>query len=693
VKPVFKKIRRPLAAAGLCYVAATAAAYFVSPRLSAALAAVAVAGFLCFFLFRFRKDRARELLIPPALAVAFTCLAALVSGLALAKSDAVLGRMGGEDTVYVLSVTDVLERGNALRVIGSVISANGKEVDGVSVLFYIYGEYCLPGDEITCRLSLYPGSYDTDRGVRFNAATPREIQIERGKYKFAASVFRLKTKIEDFFHETMPQREASIAQALVTGERGSMPVSLSRMMQRAGTSHIVVVSGMHITVLLGLLSLLLTPVKSSLIKGITALLAMAALLLFFGFTASVVRACVMGALVFFGKLFYYEHDGATSLSAAAVLILIFSPSAVKNISFQLSFACCLAIVTVFPYLKKRLKISGRRGSYSKTRRFFTKMPETFLLSLTISIVTLPVLILNGIPVSLVSPLTNLLVVPLLSPAMTLSIIAVILGIISKGIFVFPAALAAWCIRLILLISEFFAGFRYALIDVGDAGLRVWALYAVAAVVIYALLSKRNRLWPIALVVILPLAIWLTTDRAAHSGMPEIIFYEGEALVLRDEGETAVIIDRMSENEIAYLVSYLLTKGIDKPGNVVVLRTGSLNEAVLRDAFPHSRIETPERDYMLDSGVSAGRIDADINGSCVIIAVAGRTLAVADAGHFPEEADVALLWRGSSDYEEVSGSYVICFEDVAPKEGFNGRAYRYRDRIRLLVDDDRILVRT
>lgn len=133
-----------------------------------------------------------------------------------------------------------------------------------------------------------------------------------------------------------PADTAPLAIALVTGDTSGLPYALQTAMSDAGISHIVAVSGMHVTLLLGVVRLLcLRRRRLTAGVGITVMVFFAAML---GFRPSVTRAVVMNAVLLLAPLLGRENDGPTSLCFALLLLLLPNPRAIANVGLQLSFA-------------------------------------------------------------------------------------------------------------------------------------------------------------------------------------------------------------------------------------------------------------------------------------------------------------------------------------------------------------------
>ena len=140
---------------------------------------------------------------------------------------------------------------------------------------------------------------------------------------------------------------AGLPSALLLGERGQLTDQTKRDFARTGVSHILAISGLHMTLLFGLLALLLRlfriPARvRAIILGISAL----AYLIYLGFPPSATRAVIMLGATYLSTLCFAGADPLTSLGLAGAVILLVSPTSVADIGFWMSFSSTLGLLTI-----------------------------------------------------------------------------------------------------------------------------------------------------------------------------------------------------------------------------------------------------------------------------------------------------------------------------------------------------------
>ncbi|MDP3991216.1 MAG: ComEC/Rec2 family competence protein, partial [Candidatus Nealsonbacteria bacterium] len=219
--------------------------------------------------------------------------------------------------------------------------------------------------------------------------------------------------------------QSSILGAVILGDKSRLSEELKRKLNMAGVRHITAISGMHITILSILLMQAL--IGLGLWKKQAFYLTLAFLILFIvmvGLPASAVRAGLMGGTFLLAKYLGRSSSGFRPIIFAGTTMLAINPLLLKlDVGFQLSFLAVLGIIylsTIFQNL-------------------FKKVPNIFqlrnILAMTFSaqVFTLPILIYNFGYVSIVAPITNILIIPLLPYIMILGFLVGIAGMIWQSL--------------------------------------------------------------------------------------------------------------------------------------------------------------------------------------------------------------------------------------------------------------------
>ncbi len=217
------------------------------------------------------------------------------------------------------------------------------------------------GDTVHCLVRFY--DFDTHPGLSSKAfnlakgtvlggyiADHDTIVIEQGDrtgVRFQLS--KLRRYLNDKITESLPIEEASVLSAMLIGIRDSIPDTINNNYRDAGASHILVISGMHMSILVQFM--LDTLVSLGLRRRYAICMTYPAVILFMaisGFSASVLRSGIMQLIWLTGLLLGRKPDSLNSLAIAALLLLLANPFAIGDISLLLSFSASLGMITLSP---------------------------------------------------------------------------------------------------------------------------------------------------------------------------------------------------------------------------------------------------------------------------------------------------------------------------------------------------------
>jgi competence protein ComEC len=223
-------------------------------------------------------------------------------------------------------------------------------------------------------------------------------------------------------NKLLPEPQASLLNGILWGEKRKMPKSFYNDLIRTGTLHIIALSGMNITILvslLGKITLFLGRRKSVIISMLGIFL----FILFVGGSPSVIRAGIMGGMSLMAVYWGRKTWGLLSLWLTGVVMIIANPTWLREISFQLSFLATLGIILL-----------GGSGEGTRRKGWFEEFiyegRENLRTTLAAQVFTLPVILYNFKQLSLISPLTNVLVLWIVPPIMALGFILSCVSLVS-----------------------------------------------------------------------------------------------------------------------------------------------------------------------------------------------------------------------------------------------------------------------
>lgn len=243
--------------------------------------------------------------------------------------------------------------------------------------------------------------------------------LSKGKIvnSFDSYIYKLHKKIKNMYETILPLKEASVLEAMLLGDKQSLDTSVKEIYRKSGISHILAISGLHISIISALLWLILDTLKLN--KRVSSTIILTVLIvycIFTGNSVSTTRAVIMIGIVLFGNIIYYQSDIYTSIATAAFVLLIYQPLYLYDVGFQLSFGAVISIIVLSPVLERLY--------------FIPKPIRLYLIStLAASLGTYPIIAYHFNTISVIGIVVNLLVLPLASILVCFGIISTILGFI------------------------------------------------------------------------------------------------------------------------------------------------------------------------------------------------------------------------------------------------------------------------
>ena len=242
---------------------------------------------------------------------------------------------------------------------------------------------------------------------------------------------RIKERISLGLQKAFGSEKSGIMEAMILGEKGNLGQENKLLFQIMGISHILAISGTHLSILgWGLYKVLIKcrlPIKAS------GILAAAVMVFYGGLTgnqAAAVRAVIMFGVSAGALLGKRTYDFLSALSLAAILILAESPLYLYDSSFLLSFGAVLGLAAVHPVL---FPPKRKRRSRKLTGRFVTGLEQGVCSSISVWSILLPVTMYFFCELSVWGFLVNLLILPTVGILLISGLAGGILGL-------FPAAL-------------------------------------------------------------------------------------------------------------------------------------------------------------------------------------------------------------------------------------------------------------
>ncbi len=288
----------------------------------------------------------------------------------------------------------------------------------------------------------------------------------------------------------LPQRLASVLSAVSLGYTQDLSAQTRQAFRMAGLSHVLVVSGMHLSIVCFSLNKSLFWLTKR--KNLAVLGSLAGVLFFVtftGFTPSMLRSGVACVLAFSAPFFSREADSFTSLGAAALFLCALSPYAAVDVGLQFSLLATLGVLLCYGWLTKwhRRRRIVLRSPYARLGFVLLGAVATPLFATAL---TLPVVIFNELSFSLLSVFSNLLVMPLLTPLVVGGfLLALPFGFAPLDFLLWPVALIEGLLLVFLeRLTQWSLGLPWLYPSVGG----LFAFVAVLVCLALLMLAARTK---------------------------------------------------------------------------------------------------------------------------------------------------------------------------------------------------------
>ena len=341
--------------------------------------------------------------------------------------------------------------------------------------------------------------------------------------------------------------------ALLTGEKSGISDADYTAMKEVGLAHLFAVSGLHCAFLTSLI-LLFIPAKRRRLGAVITIGVLFFYMCTVGLTPSVVRACIMQIFLLIAPLFKRDSDGLTAISAALMLILLCNPNAAASVSLQLSFAATLGMILFAPKI-----YTGIRYPYRGKNRFLqwslAFIAGNTAAALAAMILTTPLIACYFNMLSLISPISALLIVPVAGWSFMTAFVTVLIGFICLPAAQILAVVTTVLMRYVLWMTELLMQVPYHAVSFSNRYLRWWLAFTYAALGLCYMTKEPRRKYGMAAVLSVLLFLfcgWYTgLDR--DFGALNILALDvgqGESVVLYDDS-AAVLVDCGSSNTVVH----------------------------------------------------------------------------------------------------------------------------------------------
>ncbi len=312
---------------------------------------------------------------------------------------------------------------------------------------------------------------------KFRLQKKGKIEIKDASFDAGRQwLFEIRRKIRGIFQSILERdaEKAGIFSAIVLGDRSQVESDVKSLYQKNGIAHILAVSGLHISLIgMGLFKIL----RKQFYVPVSAILSGSVMVLFCilsGGSASAIRATTMFLLRMTAAMRGKTFDLLTGLSFAGLLLLLTNPLYLTNSAFLLSFGAILGLALPGHAAEGLLSLQN-----SAVKAFFA--------SLSVFLMTAPILMSVYYEISLFSILLNLAVIPLMSLILGSGILGGISGLLSLALARFAIGLGTYLLSFVEILCRILDYLPFLVFITGKPS-------AVRVILFYALLFGGTAVW-------------------------------------------------------------------------------------------------------------------------------------------------------------------------------------------------------
>lgn len=395
-------------------------------------------------------------------------------------------------------------------------------------------------------------SYYLPDGVYLSASLSEGLSIsDVQRYSLITKLRRYSMYCSDKIREYAGSQSGAFLCAMTTGDTSYLSDSVKLALNRAGIGHITAVSGLHVGITCTFITLLLRKLKlSKRTAAFASALPIVVFVIFSGLKVSAIRAAIMMGVYLMSYIVNRKAHPLNTISVCTLIMAVANPYIIADASFVLSICGVFAASVFAPSICRALNVKG-------------KLAASVLTAVCAWLGTLPALALYFDELSTVSVIANLILVPLGSVLLILTLIFVLTG--CAPALAFLVKIAGAIAGLIIRCCEWITSFEFTYIPLLDDSIRVLLLVCAFAVIAVFLTMRRK---PYAICsVLLAGAVFMGGYIYQASTFKDKLFLEtvynnGNCALLLHKNSECIIIDISSGVKVlGYCEDIMLEVGI------------------------------------------------------------------------------------------------------------------------------------
>lgn len=377
-------------------------------------------------------------------------------------------------------------------------------------------------------------------------------------------------QLKTVINKSFPEDVEGFARALLLGDRSGIDYETNTAMKISGISHVIAVSGLHVSILFGLIYLI-----SGRRRIMTALIGIPAVILFVaiaGFTPSITRAGIMQIVMMLAMLLEKEYDPPTALSFAALIMTIANPVVIASVSFQLSVGCMAGIFLFGEQIRSWLMASSRFGC--RKGKLTNWLSSSIAVTLSAMTFTTPLTAIYFGTVSLIGIVTNLITLWVITFTFYGIMLICAIGFVSLVPAKALAGVLAWAIRYVLAAAAVMSSVPLAAVYTKSIYIVLWLEFAYVLLSVYLFIRKKPAVLFMGLLICGfcgAVALSWVEPLLGECRVTVLDVGQGQAILLQSEGKTFLVDcgGSYSESAADTAAETLLSQGIRKLDGIIL----------------------------------------------------------------------------------------------------------------------------
>lgn len=486
------------------------------------------------------------------------------------------------------------------------------------------------------------------------------VQWKIGQPRWIDRLRSLRVTLAKEISRVVPKPYSRIVAAMSVGDKTKLTQQDRALFRTAGLSHLLVVSGLHLTLLCGIL--LREDRFHGLfrrVRGMFSLLLVICLMGITGFTPSICRAGIMAIVYDIGQIFLLPSDGLTSLGFSALLLCGLNCYAACDVGLQLSYSATLGVLFAAQLLRRQNNVLPERRTRADRVRII--LLRFFAPSFFSAVCTFPVQLWHGMAISGVSLLANILAMWIVSPLLVCGAMCALLGCVPHLEVLarlFALLAAAFC-RLLVGVASFCASLPFARLHFPkEYTLFVWML-----LFLLALLFWRGRkfywLWAVAPCFVLAAALCTHTLQKNVAELTLVGSSNHPCAVIIQDRKSMVLL-RGGQKDALAVQTCLNQYGIEKADLLVDLRQDTKGKQSICPTEQYVSLENlPQYGT---ARYCVGQMNVSVlnqpKGNLAILQIDGYRIAIGAGRPWLSDCPVDLLIAGESLPQGIKPSAIL-----------------------------------